>query len=125
MDNLQIQGNTKVVPKQVKSISHALEVLNDAAKDSSSDIKHMINQDYKQLKNILSETSPEVKSALREIVTASQESVTRAKDKVIETTKAAAEKVDETAHKNPWYFIAGSAVVGGILGFFLGRRIHK
>lgn len=36
MENLQIQGNTKAVPKQVKSISYVFEFLNAAAKDSLS-----------------------------------------------------------------------------------------
>ena len=125
MDNLQLQGNTKVAPKQVKSLSHALEVLNDAAKDSSSEIKQMLNQDYRQLKGILSDVSPEMKSALGEIMDVSQESVVRAKNKAVETTRAAAEKVDGSAHKNPWYFIAGSAAAAGVLGFFLGRKTCK
>lgn len=122
MENIQLQETEEMEPKKVKSISHALEVLNDAAKDSSSEIKQMINTDYKRLKETLAEIKPEVKGAFREMREASKESVVQAKDKVVETTKEAAGKVDETAHKHPWYFVGGSAALAGILGFFLGKK---
>jgi len=122
MENLQRLEPAKLEPKQMKSIRHAIEVLNDAARESSSEIKKMINQDYKQLKGTLVEAGPEVRDAFREMREASRESMVHAKDKVVETGKEAASQVNKTAHQHPWYFIGASATVAGILGFFLGRK---
>ena len=125
MEKLKTGDPANLEPKKVKSINHALEVLNVAAIDSSAEIKDMINKDYKRIKETLAEVKPEVKGALREMREVSKESIGEAKEKLLKTTKETAGKVDETAHRHPWYFVAGSAVAAGVMGFLLGKKTSK
>lgn len=108
--------------ERVKSIDHALRTLNEAAKDSSQEIKSLINQDYRKLKAVLSEVKPEVRGALKELGEVSQESILRAKDQVVDTTKEAVKVVDESVHKNPWTYIGGAAAIGALACFLLRRK---
>lgn len=107
---------------KVKSLSHALEVLNGAADDSAEEIRRMINTDYNKLKNVLSEVKPNVRSAFGEVKEVTAETVSQAKDKVVTATKETAQKVDESVHKNPWIYLGGVATVSTLAGFLLGRK---
>ncbi|MGE0615044.1 MAG: hypothetical protein AB7P04_05360 [Bacteriovoracia bacterium] len=105
-----------------KSISHALSLLNDAAKDSSEEIRDMINRDYKRFKQTLTGMRPAVKGALREISAATTQSVQQAREKIVDTTVETAKKVDTAAHERPWAFISATAAFVGLSAFLLGRR---
>ena len=108
--------------EKVKSISHALEVLNDAAKDSSSDIRNMLNRDYHRLRETLLDLKPELKSAFREMQEASSDSINRAKDQITESTKQTAQKMEESVSKHPWYYIGSIAALCYFFGYFSGRK---
>ena len=82
--------------KKSHSISETLKMLDDAAIESSSGIKQMGRESLAYL--------------------------AQAKDKVVETSKDAARKVDQSAHNNPWYYVGATAAVVGVTGFFLGRK---
>lgn len=82
--------------KKANSINETLRMLDEAASESSSEIKKMGKESIAYL--------------------------AEAKDKVVESTKNAAKKVDEKAHESPWYFVGATAAVVGIAGFFLGRK---
>jgi ElaB/YqjD/DUF883 family membrane-anchored ribosome-binding protein len=47
------------------------------------------------------------------------------KDKVVETGKEVAHKVDHEAHKRPWLFVAIGSVFAAFFGFFLGKKFKK
>ncbi|MGK5086546.1 hypothetical protein WDW86_03230 [Bdellovibrionota bacterium FG-2] len=108
--------------ESVKSIQHALRVLNDAAKDSSDEIKQMVSRDYRHLKETFSDLKPELTSVVRELRDASGESISRVKNRIVETTRETSQKVDKSVHESPWRFIGGAAAVAALLGFFLGRK---
>lgn len=108
--------------KKASSINHALSVLNSAAEDSAEEIQRMVNKDYKKLKNLLSNITPEVKGALSEVKEATTHSLYQAKDQAIQATTDAAKKVDESAHKSPWAFIGFAAGVSALLGYLIGCK---
>jgi ElaB/YqjD/DUF883 family membrane-anchored ribosome-binding protein len=114
-------SSEKLLPEKVKSIDHALKTLDEAAKDSTQEIRKMVLRDYARLKSILGDVRPEVGDALHEIGTASYESIQRAKENAVKSTKAVANSVDETVHASPWAFIGGAVGVGALLGFLIGR----
>ncbi len=120
MENANMLGSFN--NEKAKSISHALTILNEAAKDSSDEIRQMVSKDFRRIKETFSEHVPEVKGALREIRDASGESVIHLRDRAVDSAKETARRVDETAHSNPWIFIGATAAVLGVLGFVLGRR---
>ncbi|MCB0355559.1 MAG: DUF883 domain-containing protein [Bdellovibrionales bacterium] len=96
---------------EIKSIEHALQTLNDAAKDSSREIKSMVDRDYRKLKSVLADVKPEVKHAFRELGDASQQQLSEVK-----------ETVDESVRKHPWLYVGGATAIAGLLGYVLGRR---
>ncbi len=112
-------------PEHIKSIQHALSVLNDAAKDSSQEIKSMVSRDFKQLRETFSDLKPEIKGVVREIREASSESVTRVKDRIVDSSREVSQKVDQSVHNSPWAYIGGAAALAAIAGFFLGRKRSK
>lgn len=112
----------RVNSEKMKSISHALKLLNDAAEESADEIRSMVRSDYRRLKNVLAEVKPEVHSALSEIGGAVSESIGEAKERVVATTRETAHKVDESVHEHPWAYIGGAAAMFALVGFLLGRR---
>jgi len=110
--------------EKIKTISHALRILNDATTDSSEEIRRMASKDFQKLKRVLSDVRPEIRSAFSEVKQASAQSIINMKDKVVSSTRQAARQVDEKAHSNPWYFVGGAAAVSTFLGYFLGRRFR-
>lgn len=41
---------------------------------------------------------------------------------VVDSAKAAASATDEYVHHNPWQAVGVSAVIGGLIGYLIGRR---
>lgn len=119
MQNLERQVFKK---HDIKSIDQALKVLDNAAKESTKEIRSMVDQDYSQLKQIFGEDKANVKSAFGEMKTATAESLYNAKEQVVATTQQTAQRVDESVHENPWVYIGGAALVTAIAGFLLGRK---
>jgi ElaB/YqjD/DUF883 family membrane-anchored ribosome-binding protein len=50
------------------------------------------------------------------------EAAAHAKDVSVEKTKEIAQDVNKSVHQNPWAYIGGTAVVGLLLGYILGRN---
>lgn len=87
------------VDEKMESIQQAVSVLNEAAHESTE----------------------ELKGALREFGRTSLVSAVKARDQIVESSKIAAENVNSSAHNYPWAFIGGAALVG----FLLGRKSNK
>jgi ElaB/YqjD/DUF883 family membrane-anchored ribosome-binding protein len=108
--------------EKVKSLNHALGVLNDAAEASGDEIRTMVNSDYRKLKRVLGDLKPEVRSAFGEMREAAAESLNNAGQRVVTTTKETAQKIDSSVHENPWVYLGGTAAAATLLGFLAGRR---
>ena len=105
-----------------KSISHALEVLSQAAEESSDDLRAMVKSDYQRLQDILSHLGPALQGTIREVKNSTVESIARARDKAEVATRKAATDMNRSAHDNPWIYIGAAAVGSALLGFILARR---
>ncbi|MBK8200935.1 MAG: hypothetical protein IPK68_00950 [Bdellovibrionales bacterium] len=55
--------------ERTKSIQSAMNILNEAIKESRNDVREVLERDYEQLRQSLSAIKPEVKAALRKSVT--------------------------------------------------------
>ena len=66
--------------------------------------------------------SKNLSHALNEVKDAASDSILKARDRVYSTSKDAAQKIDQSAHRNPWAYVGGAALVSALAGFFLGRR---
>lgn len=113
-----------ITDPEIKTINDALVVLDSAAKKSREEVKNMITDDYQYLKQTFNELSPQVKSAFSSIGNQSKQMIKEAKDTTMATAKDSAMVVDRTVHQNPWSFIGGAVLAGGILGFLIANRRH-
>lgn len=79
-----------------EKIHRALELLRQASKEKQIELVHMMHGIYEDVKG--------------------------AQEKAVEKAKTVAKQVDNSAHKNPWAYIGGAALVGLIVGFFVRLR---
>ena len=108
--------------ERVKSIGHALELLNEAADDSVDEIKQMVSKDLEQGKEMFQGVTSEVSSVLQEVWSTSIDGIAFAQEKVVDGTKRVAKKVDESVHHSPWAYLLGTATAATLVGFALGRK---
>ncbi|MBK7842276.1 MAG: DUF883 family protein [Bdellovibrionales bacterium] len=108
--------------ERTKSIQTAMNILNEAIKESRNDVREVLERDYEQLRQSLSAIKPEVKAALKEIGDASMERLQEARRTVVKKSTDAAHFVDESAHQKPWIFIASAAAIFAVIGFLFGRK---
>lgn len=106
----------------VKSINEALSVLNNAARNSSDEVRSMLHKELKVVREALFEEFPETRSRLREIRDNSVESLLNARDRISDAAKKTASQVNQSAHDSPWYYIGGAALVATLLGFYFGKK---
>ena len=101
MEHQKSNGRQKM--EKPRTIARAMDVLNDKA-----------GQDYKQIKD-----------TYRGFRDASKVSLMRAKAKVVESSKHAAQTVDNAVHENAWTAIGTTAAIASIAGFVAGRKTSK
>ena len=104
------------------SITEALEYLDTAAHESSDELRQMLMQDYRHLRGLVQEVTPEVKKSLQDIQSRASELIPEMRDKAVTYVKEKAEAVDESVRTNPWTVIGTVSVACVALGFFMGRR---
>ena len=116
------QTNAQGGNGKIHTISQALELLNSVAEDRSTEIRGMLTNDYQDLKRVLSDAKPEVKSALNGVKQAAVESAVSARDKAVAAAKDTAERADQSVHDNAWKFIGLASAMSLLAGLFMGRR---
>jgi len=105
-----------------EKISEALKLLEEAAIQKKDELKSVMTNKYTHLKNVIVETEGNLAKTLSNAKKQAVEAAAHAKDVSIEKAREIALDVDESAHRNPWPYIAGTAVVGLLLGYILGRN---
>ncbi|OGV67942.1 MAG: hypothetical protein A2283_12270 [Lentisphaerae bacterium RIFOXYA12_FULL_48_11] len=105
-----------------EKISEALKLLEEAAVQKKDELKSVMSDKYSHLKNVIVETETNLAQTLSSAKKHAVEAALRAKEAGVEKAKEIALDVDESAHRNPWPYIAGTAVVGLLLGYILGRN---
>lgn len=106
----------------VKTVREALNILDEAANESSDEIKKMLTKDYRTFRQTLKDASPRVRGALNDLTKEPLE-IARIKAKhAYQVSKDTAKDIDHSVHKNAWSYLGGTAFTAGILGYFLGRK---
>jgi ElaB/YqjD/DUF883 family membrane-anchored ribosome-binding protein len=107
--------------KSSENIAAALKLLEEAAKQKKDELRTLMSDKYTNLRSVILENE----SSLMESLTAAKdhavEATTHVKEASVEKAREIARNVDMGVHQNPWPYIAGSAVVGVLLGCILGR----
>lgn len=111
--------------EKIKSIDHALHVLNDAAEESAHEIRGMMKKDFRKLKRLFADTGPEASEAFDELREATTESVARAKDRALQASKNVARQLDASAHRNPWAYIATASACSAVAGYLIARGLKR
>ena len=105
-----------------ENFAAALKLLEEAAKQKKDELRSVISDKYTNLRGLILENE---KSLMKSLTTAKDhalETATHVKDVGIEKTREIASDVDKNVHQNPWPYIGGTAVVGLLLGYILGRN---
>ncbi len=105
-----------------EKISEALRLLEEAATQKKDELKSVMSDKYMHLKKAIVETEGGLVKSLSDAKKYAVETATHAKDVSIDKVKEVAGDVDEHVHRNPWAYIGGTAVVGLLLGYILGRN---
>ncbi|MCE9614456.1 MAG: hypothetical protein K8T26_09280 [Lentisphaerae bacterium] len=105
-----------------ENLAEALKLLEEAATQKKDELKGLMSDKYTHLKNVIVETETGLVKSLTEARHHASEAATHAKEASVAKACEITRDVDKSVHQNPWAFIAGSAVVGLLLGAILGRN---
>lgn len=105
-----------------EKIADALKLLEEAAMQKKDELKSAMTDKYMHLKNVIVETEGNFVKSLSDVRKHAVEAAAHAKDVGIEKAREMAGDVDKRVHSNPWPFIGGSAAIGLLLGYILGRN---
>lgn len=122
--------------KKVNTIDDAINVLDEAARESTQGVKSRLSADYEYLKKTVEDMKPTVSQAWDGVKTdmkdRSKRSVDSAKDSFYaardigkEVSKDAAVKLDKNVKQDPWKYVRGAAAASALLGFLFGRRMYR
>ena len=104
------------------NIAEALRLLEEAAKQKKDELKSVMSDKYTHLKSVIVDAEGSLAKSLSAAKTHAIEVAAHAKEVGVEKAKEIACDVDESVHRNPWPYIGGTAVVGLLLGYILGRN---
>jgi ElaB/YqjD/DUF883 family membrane-anchored ribosome-binding protein len=105
-----------------EKLEDALKLLEEAAKQKKDELKSAMSDKYTHLKNAIVETEASLVKALANARTHAVEAAVHAKDVAVDKTCEVARDVDKSVHTNPWPYIGGTAAIGLLLGYILGRN---
>src|ERR1035437_5588767 len=101
-----------------EKISEALKLLEEAATQKKDELKSVMSDKYAHLRSVI----VEAESSLVKSLSDARKHAVHAKDVGVDKARELAIDADESVHRNPWLYIAGSAGVGLLLGYILGRN---
>ena len=108
--------------KSSESIAAALKLLDEAAKQKKDELRTVMSDKYTNLRSLIMEDDSSLMKSLSDARKHAVEAAAHAKDVGVEKARELARDVDKSVHQNPWPYIAGSVVVGVLLGYILGRN---
>jgi len=104
-----------------ENIAEALKLLEEAAKLKKDELKSVMSDKYTHLKSVIVEAEGSLVKSLSCAKNHAVEAAAHAKEVGVEKAKELAGDVDASVHRNPWPYIGGTAVIGLLLGYVLGR----
>jgi ElaB/YqjD/DUF883 family membrane-anchored ribosome-binding protein len=99
-------------------ISEALELLNEAAKEKRDELKGLMVNRYSHIKEAMASGVDHGKEVLQRTQDLTHQAIAQGKEKAIEI----ASDVDKRVRKDPWVYIAGTAVATLLLGYVMGSK---
>lgn len=105
-----------------EKISEALKLLEEAAREKKDELRSAMSDKYTHLKKVIVDTEHGIAKSLSDAGKHAVEATAHAKDVTVEKAREIAGDVDKNVHQNPWAYIAGTAAVGLLLGYILGRN---
>src|SRR5450631_3582268 len=99
-------------------ISEALELLNEAAKEKKDELKGLMANRYSHIREAMTSGVEHGKDVLKHAQDITKEAIVEGSQKA----KEIAGDVDKRVRKDPWVYIAGTAVASLLLGYFMGNR---
>ena len=105
-----------------EKISEALKLLEEAAVQKKDELKSVMSDKYTHLRNVIVETESGLVKSLSTAGRHAVEAAAHAKDVSVEKAREIAGDVDKHVHRNPWPYIGGTAAIGLLLGYILGRN---
>ena len=102
-------------------IGAALKLLENAANEKKDELKKAMSDKYTNLRSLIMEDESELMKSLTTAKDRALEAAANVKAASVAKAREIACDVDKSVHENPWPYIAGSAVVGLLLGFVLSR----
>ena len=104
-----------------ENFAAALKLLEEAAKQKKDELRAVMSDKYTNLRTLILEKEGSFMKSLASAKDQALEMTAHAKEVGVEKAREIAHDVDKNVHQNPWPYIAGSAVVGVLLGFILGQ----
>lgn len=104
------------------SITEALKLLEEAAKQKKDELKSVMSDKYIHLRNAIVETEKGFVKSLSAASTHAVEAAAHAREVGVEKARELAGDVDVLVRRNPWPYIGGTAAIGLLLGYILGRN---
>ncbi len=105
-----------------ENIAEALKLLEYAASQKKAELKDALSDKYSNLRNLIVENDSNIRTILTNAKDHALDAVTHAKEVSVEKAREIARDVDQSVHQNPWPYIAGTAAVGLLFGYILGRN---
>ena len=105
-----------------ENIAAALKLLEETAKQKKDELKTVMSDKYTSLRSLIMESDSSLRQSLTTAKDHALQAATHVKEASVEKAREIASDVDKSVHQNPWPYIAGSAVVGVLLGYILGRN---
>ena len=105
-----------------ENLAEALKLLDEAAKQKKNELRTAMADKYMYLKNLVMENESCFAKSLADAKTHVAEVAIHAKDVSAEKARELAVDVDKNVHLNPWAYIGGTAVIGLLFGYLLGRN---
>lgn len=105
-----------------ENIAEALKLLEEAAMQKKDELTNVMSDKYTNLRSLILENEGGLMKSLANAKHHALDAVTHAKDVGIEKARDIARDVDKSVHQNPWPYLAGTAAVGLLFGYILGRN---
>ena len=103
-----------------ENILDALKLLEEAAKQKKDELMAVMSDKYTHLRSLIMEKDSVLKS-LHTHGDCALKAVGHIRDAGCDKARELARDVDDNVRSNPWLYIAGTAGVGLLFGFILGR----
>ena len=105
-----------------EKIHEALELLNQAAKEKKDELRKLMSGKYEHAKEAIAGAMEKPTAWVHDTSLAVGHAAVRAEAAAVDTARAAAATVDESAHKHPWPYIGGALVCGFLVGMIVSHR---